>query len=271
MSISLSLVFTTPTQIIMECSGTNQAPGGVYAKVFRGGSLVASQYVTLGSSFSFEADASGLTCGTSYGFSATITGATSGSLYESTSASYSTDACPGPFFPPYFPFFPPFFPPYFPPFFPPFFPFFPPFFPPYFPPTPVWNSNGNVLANSTEVEGQAITTTTFSAQYVSSYALYSGSLPSGVTISTSGVLSGTPSQGSAGTYNFVISASGDGGTIYTGTLTMTVLDDGGKAYIYNDSTSQWEESTVYVYNGTTWVQSDVYIYNSGSSSWEKST
>ena len=251
-SISLSLVFTTTTQIIMECSGSNTEAGPVYAKVYRGGSLIGSSYVATGASFSFEVTASSLLCGNSYSFSAGVYGATSGTLYASTSATYSTDTCPQPFFPP-------------------FFPFFPPFFPPYFPPTPVWNSNGNVLANSTEVEGQAITTTTFSAQYVSSYALYSGSLRSGVTISTSGVLSGTPAQGSAGTYNFVISASGDGGTIYTGTLTMTVLDDGGKAYIYNDSTSQWEESTVYVYNGTTWVQSDVYIYNSGSSSWEKST
>jgi hypothetical protein len=70
-----------------------------------------------------------------------------------------------------------------------------------------------------------------------------------------------------------VSASGAGGTIYTETLTMTVLDDGGKLYIYNSSTSQWEESIVYVYNSSTsqWEESTVYVYNSGSSSWDKSS
>jgi hypothetical protein len=98
-------------------------------------------------------------------------------------------------------------------------------------------------------------------------------LPSGISINSStGVLSGTPAQGSAGTYNFVISASGDGGTIYTGTLTLTVADDGGKVRVYNSSTGQWEEATVYVYNSATsqWVQSDLYVYNSSTGTWVKS-
>ena len=174
-----------------------------------------------------------------------------------------------PYFPPSFPFFPPYFP-FFPPFFPPYFPFFPPFFPPYFAPVPVWSSGGDVLASSVEVENTAITQTTFSALSVSTYALFSGSLPSGVSLSSTGLLSGTPVEGSAGTYNFVVSANGDGGSIYTGTLTMTVQDNGGDMRVYNSTSSQWEQLPVYVYNGTSWVRSYVYVYNSGSTTWDRS-
>ena len=108
-SISLYYVFGSTTNLSLGCDGTNTEAGPVYAKVYRGGSLVGSQYVATGATFSFPVDDSGLSCGTSYSYSAGVYGATSGTLYASTSGSFSTDACPAPFFP----FFPPFFPPFF--------------------------------------------------------------------------------------------------------------------------------------------------------------
>ena len=277
MSISINFTASTVSSLTATVSGTNTQAGPVIVRLYGPTSEVASQQVATGASYSFSGTASDLACGTLHFFTGTLSGATSGTLYESTTSGTYTDACPPPFFPPYFPpyfppFFPPYFPPYFPPFFPPYFPpYFPPFFPPRFPAAPYWVSGSDVLSSSTETEGVAITETTFSAVNASTYALYSGTLPVGVTLSSSGVLSGTPVQGSANTYNFVVSANGDGGTIVTETLTMTVEDDGGDISIYNSSTSSWDKSPVYVYDGTQWVRSFAHIYNSGSSSWDRST
>lgn len=265
MSISISFTGSSVTSLTATVSGTNTQAGPVIVRLYGPTTEVASQQVATGASYSFSGTEGGLSCGTLYFFSATLSGATSGTLYESTTSGGYTDACPPPFFPPYFPpFFPPFFPPYFP-------PYFPPFFPPYFPPSPYWASGGNVLTNTVETEGVAITPTTFSAVHVSTYSIQSGTLPEGVTLSTNGVLSGTPVQGSANNYSFIVSATGEGGTIYTDTLTMTVEDDGGDISIYNSSTSSWDKSPVYVYDGTQWVRSYTHIYNSGSNSWDRST
>jgi hypothetical protein len=105
---------------------------------------------------------------------------------------------------------------------------------------------------------------------VSSYALYSGSLPSGISINTaSGALTGTPVDGSAGTYNFVLSASGDGGTIYTSGLSLVVANDGQRVHVYNSATSTWQESIVYIYNeaDSTWKESSVKVWDAASGTW----
>jgi hypothetical protein len=111
------------------------------------------------------------------------------------------------------------------------------------------------------------------ATNTTSYAVHTGALPSGISLNTStGAITGTPNQGTAGVYNFVIRATGSGGTADTGTLTLTVIDDGGKVRVFNSATSQWVEAPVFVYNSSTsqWVQSDVYVYNSSTSTWQKS-
>jgi hypothetical protein len=105
---------------------------------------------------------------------------------------------------------------------------------------------------------------------VTSYAISSGSLPTGLTLNTSnGAITGTPADGSAGVYSFVISASGDGGTIYTNQLTLTVVDDGGKIRVYNGTT--WVEGVPYVYDASTqtWVKSEAYTYNASTQTWDK--
>jgi hypothetical protein len=108
---------------------------------------------------------------------------------------------------------------------------------------------------------------------VSSYALFSGSLPSGVIVNSDGTITGTPADKTAGTYNYVVSATGDGGTIYTETLALTVLDDGGTAQVYNSDSEEWEVADVYVYDesGSTWVEVEVYIYNEDTETWDKSS
>ncbi len=53
------------------------------------------------------------------------------------------------------------------------------------------------------------------------YALYSGSLPIGISISTTGVTSGTPT--SSGTFNFTISATDENGCTGTKDYTFTIL------------------------------------------------
>ena len=253
MSISINFTASTVSSLTATVSGTNTQAGPVTVTLYGPTSQLTAQWVATGASYSFSGTATDLECGTIHFFSATLAGATSGNIYESTTSGTYTDACPPPFFPPYFP------------------PYFPPFFPPRFPAAPYWVPGSDVLSSSTETEGVAITETTFSAVNASTYALYSGTLPVGVTLSSSGLLSGTPVQGSANTYNFVVSANGDGGTIVTETLTMTVEDDGGDISIYNSSTSSWDKSPVYVYDGTQWVRSFAHIYNSGSNSWDRST
>jgi hypothetical protein len=62
-----------------------------------------------------------------------------------------------------------------------------------------------------------------SATYATAYAVYSGSLPPGITLNpSSGALTGNPTT--AGTYNFVIRAYNSGASAYTSTLTITVTD-----------------------------------------------
>ena len=200
---------------------------------------------------------------TTISFSATAADNTAGIGTATTSTGSLTIVpdTPTPYFPPFFPYFPffPFFPPY-----------FPPYFPPFFAPAPSWVDQ--ILSTTSTIENQSYSDGV-SASNTTSYSVASGSLPSGITLNTStGAISGTADDGSAGTYDFTIQASGSGGSITTQTLTLTVVDDGGKMKVYNNSTSTWQDSTVHVYNSGTssWVKSDVYVYDESTETWRKS-
>ena len=79
---------------------------------------------------------------------------------------------------------------------------------------PVINYATNPLTGDENVAVSATPTTSFSP--ITSYALFAGSLPTGVSLNTvTGVVSGTPATGSAGVYNAEIQASGPGGASNT--------------------------------------------------------
>jgi hypothetical protein len=61
-------------------------------------------------------------------------------------------------------------------------------------------------------------TYTFAASNTTSFVVYSGTLPTGLTLASGGVLSGTPST--AATSTFTVRATGPGGTSTSGTLTI---------------------------------------------------
>jgi hypothetical protein len=54
------------------------------------------------------------------------------------------------------------------------------------------------------------------------FSVTSGTLPNGITLSSSGVLSGTPAAGTAGLYTFTVTASNGVGTVSTQSFTLTV-------------------------------------------------
>lgn len=87
---------------------------------------------------------------------------------------------------------------------------------------PVWSTSGTIGSNI--VQGAA-----YSFQLVAvddsgiapTYALASGSLPSGVSLNSAGLVSGTPSA--VGTFNFTVNATDENGrTSTSSTLTITV-------------------------------------------------
>ena len=80
---------------------------------------------------------------------------------------------------------------------------------------PVWTAR----APSNGVVGTSYSYT-FAATGGSNYVVASGSLPNGLTLSSAGLLSGTPTR--VGSYTFAVSASVGSGTESTGTVTMSV-------------------------------------------------
>jgi len=61
---------------------------------------------------------------------------------------------------------------------------------------------------------------------VISYAIAFGSLPSGLTLSSAGIISGTPASGSAGTKSFTVRASAEGCNSKTAGFTITITAAG---------------------------------------------
>lgn len=85
-------------------------------------------------------------------------------------------------------------------------------------PPPTWNTLGY---NANVYVGTAMANQTFEATGATSFALASGSLPAGISLSSAGVLSGTPSAGATSTFNFTINATNAGGTTQSNQFSIT--------------------------------------------------
>jgi hypothetical protein len=86
-------------------------------------------------------------------------------------------------------------------------------------PAPSWTTtsfSGTARVGSTVSD-------TFSASNTTSYALASGSLPTGLSLSSAGVVSGTVSAGTSQNFNFTIRATGAGGSTNSATFTYSRL------------------------------------------------
>jgi hypothetical protein len=87
------------------------------------------------------------------------------------------------------------------------------------------------------------------ANNTSSYAIASGSLPTGLSLNTSsGAITGTPTV--QGSFTFSINASGGGGTTGSGNLTIQILPPGNRR---NSSDFASNLAVAKRYNGTSWV------------------
>jgi hypothetical protein len=88
-----------------------------------------------------------------------------------------------------------------------------------------------------------------SANNTSSYSIASGSLPSGLSLTTStGAIAGTPTE--QGSFTFAINASGGGGTTGSGNLTIQVLPPGNRR---NDVGFDVNLANAKRYDGAAWV------------------
>ena len=88
-----------------------------------------------------------------------------------------------------------------------------------------------------------------SASTTTSYAIASGSLPTGLSLNTSsGAITGTPTV--QGSFTFAITASGGGGSTGSGNLTIQVLPPGNRR---NSSDFASNLAVAKRYNGTSWV------------------
>jgi hypothetical protein len=87
------------------------------------------------------------------------------------------------------------------------------------------------------------------ANNTSSYAIASGSLPSGLSLNTStGAITGTPTG--QGSFTFAINASGGGGTTGSGNLTIQILPPGNRR---NDVGFDVNLANAKRYDGSAWV------------------
>jgi len=101
-----------------------------------------------------------------------------------------------------------------------------------------------------------------SATAAASYSVFSGSLPSGLSLNTStGAITGSPA--SPGTFNFVIRATNVTGSTNTPTLTITVFSSvrvwNGSAFIFGRARiwngSSFIDGRIRVWNGSAWIDS----------------
>ena len=131
-------------------------------------------------------------------------------------------------------------------------------------PLPVWS--GSYVDG---IEGIAYSDTATASNSVTSYSLFSGSLPPGLSLSKSGsnaLISGTPTT--RGSYSFTLRATNAYGSTDRG-FTIKIAGPDGEAHTY--SGSAWVQGPVYVYNGTSWVKTPVYYYTGSTWSLTKGT
>ena len=87
------------------------------------------------------------------------------------------------------------------------------------------------------------------ANNASSYAIASGSLPTGLSLNTSnGAITGTPTV--QGSFTFAITATGGGGSTGSGNLTIQILPPGNRRNVSDFNSNL---AVARRYNGTSWV------------------
>lgn len=83
---------------------------------------------------------------------------------------------------------------------------------------PSWNTTA---VNDTARVGSTYSRTlSANNTFATGYSLASGTLPAGITLSTAGVLSGTPTAGASQAFTFRVNAQGNGGTTLSNTFTI---------------------------------------------------
>jgi hypothetical protein len=113
------------------------------------------------------------------------------------------------------------------------------------PPTPAPSFTDTTVASGTLRKAYS---DGVSASNASSYSISSGSLPTGLSFSTSnGAITGTPTE--QGSFTFAITASGNG-TASSGNLTIQILPPGNRR---NSSDFASNLALAKRYNGTSWV------------------
>lgn len=94
------------------------------------------------------------------------------------------------------------------------------------------------------------------------YSVSSGSLPTGISLNTSsGAVTGTPTDPVGTAYSFTISATNTQGFVSQAFSGQINPDLGGKFKVY--SGTQWIDGEPYIYDGTGWVLGKVYTYDNG--------
>lgn len=127
--------------------------------------------------------------------------------------------------------------------------------PPTYPPS--WSDTALVSGQVGVAYSDGVSATNMN--YSGSYSVSTGSLPAGLSLNTStGAITGTPTT--ATSYNFTITATNSYGSI-SQAFTMTVAAPAltGHVQVYNGTS--WVDSEVYVFNGSTWVLAQVYKYS----------
>jgi hypothetical protein len=85
-----------------------------------------------------------------------------------------------------------------------------------------------------------------------SWTVASGTLPAGLTLSSSGLLSGTPTAD--GTYTFAAKAT-SAGTSATGTITVTIARKNSRTAATSGWAWMWSSTTTWTYSSTSWSSS----------------
>jgi hypothetical protein len=105
-----------------------------------------------------------------------------------------------------------------------------------------------------------------SATNANTYSISSGTLPSGISLSTSGSVSGTPTNAQQN-YSFTIRATNTAnGLFISQSFSGTVggSDQPIKVYAgtsYPGNVNGWVNGTVRVFNGSDWVTPIIKVYN----------
>jgi len=116
-------------------------------------------------------------------------------------------------------------------------------------PTPVWSTGTSLTA---AVRNRSVSRTV-SASPVTSYSLVSSSGATGLSVSTSGVISGTPTV--FGTASLTIRASNNGSTADR-TFTMVIQSTPPKVW-----TTSFVDGLLQVWNGSSWVRGRIRVWN----------